>query len=60
MNNRSILLFALAIIIAAFTAFTVRNKIGTPEKVNTNITKVLAASANIAAGSFVRSDKDLS
>lgn len=59
MNNRSLLLFVLAIIIAAFTAFTVRNKLGTSEKTNANVTKVLAATNNLSAGSFVRSDKDL-
>jgi pilus assembly protein CpaB len=60
MNNRTIVLFVAAVVIAAFTAFVVRNKISTSEPVgNPNVTKVLSATSSIAAGSFVRADKDL-
>lgn len=60
MSSRSLILFIIAIVIAAFTAFVVRNKISIPAEVtNTNVTKILAATNNITAGSFVRSDKDL-
>ncbi len=60
MNNRTVLLFAAAVIIAAFTAFVVRNKVSSTEPAqNANITKVLAANNIIPAGAFIRADKDL-
>lgn len=58
MSGRTLILFIAAVVIAAATAFYVRSRIAKPD-VRADITRVLAASNNITAGSFVHAEKDL-
>ncbi len=62
MNRRSLLLFSIAAIVALGVAFVLRNRLNSDaDKINqvTVMSRVMVASSDIAPGSFIRPDKDL-
>ena len=61
MSARSIILLFLAVMVAAGVAYTVRGKLKPEEAVNRlkGVTQVVGAANQILAGTFIRSDKDL-
>jgi pilus assembly protein CpaB len=56
MNVRALILLVVAVVIAVATVIVIRDR---DQPVTSTGTKVLIASSNISAGSFVHSDKDL-
>lgn len=55
MSSRNIILLVVALLIAAFTIFALRSRVQpAPEVQSVNVTRVLVAKKDIAAGSFIR------